>query len=251
MQLNKYTHTHTHTNNRALLFRTRIHLCRQRVALAGTRQLRSQGLGPVHAHLTEGVTRSEGREGTNGVGGEIGVGDGNGDVHRVGGGNGAGTGTGVEANEGAQNGNEDVSGDGVGTGTGTRMEIRRRTQDGNGDGSGDGNESSSGDGTGHEDENGNGNEYRIGGGGRESKKRLKPHKSCRRHVEKGGNLGGKRKECRKERVGTVAANRDNLENIKAAGGGAQGAQGFSKNCTSGESVSPLSRLIRGFRNKYH
>ena len=36
-----------------------------------------------------------------------------------------------------------------------------------------------------------------------------------------------------------------------AGGGAQGAQGSSKICTSRESVSPLSRLIRGFRNKYH
>ena len=30
----------------------------------------------------------------------------------------------------------------------------------------------------------------------------------------------------------------------------QGTQGSSKNCTSRESVSPLSRLIRGFRNKY-
>ena len=26
---------------------------------------------------------------------------------------------------------------------------------------------------------------------------------------------------------------------------------LSKNCRSRESVSPLSRLIRGFRNKYH
>ena len=34
-------------------------------------------------------------------------------------------------------------------------------------------------------------------------------------------------------------------------GGVQGTQGSSKNCTSRESVSPLSRLIRGFRNKYH
>ena len=38
---------------------------------------------------------------------------------------------------------------------------------------------------------------------------------------------------------------------KEAGGGAQGAQGSSKVCTSRESVSSLSRLIRGFRNKYH
>ena len=38
---------------------------------------------------------------------------------------------------------------------------------------------------------------------------------------------------------------------KEAGGGAQGAQGSSKICTSRESVSSLTRLIRGFRNKYH
>ena len=38
---------------------------------------------------------------------------------------------------------------------------------------------------------------------------------------------------------------------KEAGGGAQGTLSLSKNCTSRESVSPLSRLIRGFRNKYH
>ena len=57
--------------------------------------------------------------------------------------------------------------------------------------------------------------------------------------------------CRKERVGSVAANSDNLGSNKEAGGGAQGAQGSSKICTSRESVPPLSRLIRGFRNKYH
>ena len=62
---------------------------------------------------------------------------------------------------------------------------------------------------------------------------------------------GKRKKCRKERVGSVAANSDNLGSNKEEGGGAQGAQGSSKICTSRESVSPLSRLIRGFRNKYH
>ena len=59
------------------------------------------------------------------------------------------------------------------------------------------------------------------------------------------------KKCRKERVGSVAANSDNLGSNKEAGGGAQGAHGSSKICTSRESVSPLSRLIRGFRNKYH
>ena len=52
-------------------------------------------------------------------------------------------------------------------------------------------------------------------------------------------------------VGSVAANSGNLGSNKEAGGGAQGAQGSSKICTSRESVSPLPRLIRGFRNKYH
>ena len=52
-------------------------------------------------------------------------------------------------------------------------------------------------------------------------------------------------------IGSVAANPDNLGSNKEAGGGAQGAQGSSKICTSRESVSPLWRLIRGFRNKYH
>ena len=49
----------------------------------------------------------------------------------------------------------------------------------------------------------------------------------------------------------MAANPDNLENSKEAGGEAQGTQGLSKNCTSRESVSPVLRLIRGFNNKYH
>ena len=136
----------------ALSFRTRHHLCRQGVALSGTRQLRPQGPVFVNAHRTEGVTGSEGKEGANGVGG--GNGDVNGDGDRVG----AGTRTGVEANEGTQ----DRNGDGGG----------ERTQDGNGDGSGDGNESSSGDGNGDEDGNGDGNE--DGESGDEAKKRKKP-----------------------------------------------------------------------------
>ena len=65
------------------------------------------------------------------------------------------------------------------------------------------------------------------------------------------DLGGKRKKRRKERVGPVALNPDNLETNKEAGGGAQGTQGSSKSCTSRESVPPLSRLIRYFRNKYY
>ena len=139
------------------------------------------------------------------------------------------------------------------------METRRRTPDGNGDGNGDGREDSIGDGNGDEDngngdvdngngdeDNGNGNEDRIGEGGREAKKSKKPQNSCRRQVENGGDLGGKRKTCRKERVGPVAANQDNLESNKETEGGAQGTQGSSNNCTSRESVSPLSRLIRYF-----
>ena len=58
----------------------------------------------------------------------------------------------------------------------------------------------------------------------------------------------KGKKCRKETVGPVAANPDNQESKKEAGGEAQGAQGSSKNCTSRESMPPSSRLIRGFRN---
>ena len=91
---------------------------------------------------------------------------------------------------------------------------------------------------------------RIGSGrAEESRKSARNRKtvSCRRHAGNGGDLplGGKREKCRKERVGSVAANPDNLE---AGGGGAQGTQGSSKNCTSRESVTPLSRLIRGFYN---
>ena len=123
------------------------------------------------------------------------------------------------------------------------MGTRRRTPDGNGDGNGDGNKDSSGD--------GNGNEDRIGEGRREAKMRKKPQNSCRRRAGNGGDTSGKRKVCGKERVGSVVANLDNLESNKEAGGGAQVTQGSSKNCTRRESVSPLSRRIRGFRNKYH
>ena len=147
----------------ALSFRTHHHLCRQGVALASTRQLRSQSPVSVQAHRTEGVTGPEGQEEANGVEGRIRVGGRNGDGNGVGGGNGnvnghgdgdgagAGTGTGVEMNEGAQDGNREGSGDGAGTRTGTEVETRKRSPDGNGD-----------------KNNGNGNEDRIGEGGREA-----------------------------------------------------------------------------------
>ena len=236
----------------ALSFRTRHHLCRQGVALASTRRPLSQGPASVQAHRTGGVTGSEGQEGANGVGGGIGVGggngDGNGDVDGQGDGDGAGAGTGVEANEGAQDGNGDGSGDGTGTGAGTGVGPRRRTQDGNGDGNGDRSEDCSGDGNGDDD---NGNENRIGEGGREAKSARNRKIAVDAARETGKTRVDSEKKCRKERVSSVAANPDNLGSNKEAGGGAQGAQGSSKICTRRESVSPLSRLIRGFRNKYH
>ena len=76
--------------------------------------------------------------------------------------------------------------------------------------------------------NDNGNENRIGEGGREAKKRKKPQNSCRRRAGNGGDTGGKRKKCRKERVGSVAANPDDVESNKEAGGRAQGTQGSKK-----------------------
>ena len=95
------------------------------------------------------------------------------------------------------------------------MGTRRRTPDGNGDGNGDGSGDCSGEGNGDDD---NGNENRIGEGGREVKKRKKPQNSCRRHAGNGGDTGGKRNKCRKERVGSVAANPHNLRSNKEAGG---------------------------------
>ena len=94
------------------------------------------------------------------------------------------------------------------------MGIRRRTPDGNGDGS----EDCSGD--------GNGNENRIGEGGREVKKRKKPQNSGRRRAGNGRDTGGNRKICRKARVGSVAANPDNVESNKEAGGGSTRCSGL-------------------------
>ena len=139
-------------------------------------------------------------------------------------------------------GNGDGSGDRAGMGT--EVETHRRTPDGNGDGP----KVSSEDGNGDE---GNENEGRVGDGEKEAKKRKKPLNSCRRQGGNGGDFGGTRKRCRKGSVGPVAANSNIVEINKEAGGGAQETLSLSKNCTSRESVSPLSRLIRGFRNKYH
>ena len=227
----------------ALSFRTRHHLCRQGVALASTRRPHSQGPASVQAHRTGGVTGSEGQEGADGVGGGTGVGggngDGNGDVNGHGDGDGAGAGTGVELDEGAQDGNGDGSEDGAGTGTGTGVGTRRRAPDGNGDGNGDGSEDCSGDGNGDDD---NGNENRIGEGGREAKKHKKPQNNCRRRAGNGGNTSGKRKKCRKERVGSVAANPDHLGSNKEAGGGGHKVLRAQVIFVQAERVCPLCRV---------
>ena len=61
--------------------------------------------------------------------------------------------------------------------------------------------------------------------------------------------GGKRKKRRQKRVGSVDVDPD-LEKIKEVMWEAQeGAHGLKNNCR--ESAFPLSRLLRGFRNKYH
>ena len=105
-------------------FRSRHHLCRQGVALASTRQLRSQGPVSVQAHRTEGVTGSGGRKGANGVGGRIGVEGGNGDVNVVGGGNGDVNGhvdgAGTETGRGRGRGWRPVDEHRMGTGTEAR-----------------------------------------------------------------------------------------------------------------------------------
>ena len=212
----------------ALSFRTRHHLCRQGVALASTRRPHSQGPASVQAHRTGGVTGSEGQEGANGVGGGIGVGsgngDGNGDVdgHGDGDGAGAGAGTGVEVNEGAQDGN----GDGAGTGTEERTVAEMGT-------------GTTKTGT------------RIGLGRAEGRRKSARNRKIAVDAvrETGETWVESEKNVEKKRVGLVAANPDNLGSNKEAVGGAQGAQGSNKICTSRESVSPLSRLIGGFQ--YH
>ena len=57
-------------------------------------------------------------------------------------------------------------------------------------------------------------------------KRKKPQNSCRRRAGNGGDMGGKGKKCRKERVGSVAANPDNLGGNKEAGGGSTRCSGL-------------------------
>ena len=116
----------------------------------------------------------------------------------------------MEVNGGAQDGNGDGSGDEAGTATG--VETRRRRQDGNGDGNGD--------------EDGNANKGRIG----RAKERPRSARTRTRVVdvmwEKRETWVERGKIYRKERVGSVAASPDNLENNKEAGGGSTRHQGL-------------------------
>ena len=82
------------------------------------------------------------------------------------------------------------------------------------------------------------------------KNRKQPNKSYRRDVENRGDLGGKRKKCRQEKVRSVSVDPDTLKNNKEAKEESKGTQGLSKNCTSRDSVSLSLRLIRDFHNKY-
>ena len=103
-------------------------------------------------------------------------------------------------------------------GTGTGVETSRRTQDGNEDGSADRNESKSGD--------RNGTRMGAGKGTRIGSRRVQERRRSGRNRtrvvdvmwETGETwVGEKRGKRRKERVGPVAANPDDLENNKEAG----------------------------------
>ena len=82
------------------------------MALAGTQQIRSQDPMSVHAHSTEGVTRSKRRERVNMIGDGIGIG----------GGNGVGNGDGNEV--GVTNGALNGDGDGDRAATRRRVEAK-------------------------------------------------------------------------------------------------------------------------------
>ena len=80
------------------------------------------------------------------------------------------------------------------------------------------------------------------GGWRRGEEAQKTHKSCRRHTGNGGDLSGKRKKCRQERVDSVATNPDNLENRKEAGGEHKVLRAQVRNVQV-ERVCPLCRVL--------
>ena len=116
-------------------------------------------------------------------------------------------------------------------GTGTEVETLQRTPEGDGDWNGDGSEDSSGDGNGDED---NGNVTEDTGRAEERQSSARNRKIVVDAIWEAGETWvkrGKNVEI-KGLVCPVAANPDNLESNKEAGGGAQDTQGSSKNCTS-------------------
>ena len=66
---------------------------------------------------------------------------------------------------------------------------------------------------------------------------MKSHNSCRHDVGNGRELGIKKKKCRQERISSVAADSNHLDNSNKEERKAQATQGLSKNCTSRERAS--------------
>ena len=90
--------------------------------------------------------------------------------------------------------------------------------------------------------------HKIWEGGGEVKMCEKRQKSCRRDVKNGGDSGGGGRR-RQDSVGSVDVDPEDPENRNDVERETQDAQSSNKNCR--ESVSPLSRMIKCFRNKYH
>ena len=76
----------------------------------------------------------------------------------------------------------------------------------------------------------------------ESKKPNKRHKSCRRDVGTGGDFGGKKKKCRQERIHSVAADPDSIDNSKEAEREAQGTHGLIVRTVQVEKICLLCYL---------
>ena len=83
---------------------------------------------------------------------------------------------------------------------------------------------------------------RIGSG--RAEERRKSETPCGKQGRHGWN---EKKKSRKERVGSVAANPDNLESNKEAGGGAEGAQGSGKISREQQGSRGGSRRCSGLR----
>ena len=124
------------------------------------------------------------------------------------------------------------------------MEANEETPGGNEDGGGNGNsdDHEMGTGTGAETATKMGTGSGKAEGGREAKKLKKPHKSCRRHVGNGRDLCAESKTRRQERVGSVAANPDNVESNKEAGRGKDEVPMAYVRTIQVERVYPLCRV---------